>query len=216
MQNRMTDLFAAIRPDKELIREGVTLLPGFCDSREILQTVRDIVAAAPFRHMKTPGGRRMSVAITNCGTVGWVSDHKGYRYSSVDPKSNAPWPTMPEMLLNMANKAAEKSGFKGFWPDSCLINRYDPTASLSPHQDKDEQCFDWPIVSVSLGLSAMFQLYGNKRGGHPLNIRLDDGDVLVFGGPSRLSYHGVRRVLAEGPERMRDCRINLTFRRALA
>lgn len=211
----MSDLFSFIRPDREEIREGVTLLPGFCDGREILGFVKDIVARAPFRHMKTPGGRRMSVAITNCGTVGWVSDHKGYRYSATDPMNNNPWPEMPEILRGLAQKAAEKGGFKGFQPDSCLINRYVPTASLSPHQDRDEHSFDWPIVSVSLGLSAVFQLYGNKRGGRAVNVRLDDGDVLVFGGPSRLSYHGVRRLLAEGPEIMRDCRINLTFRRAL-
>ena len=212
----MSDLFASLRPKREEIREGVTLLPGFCDGREILGIVKDIVAVAPFRHMKTPGGRRMSVAITNCGDVGWVSDHKGYRYSATDPESHMPWPAMPEVLLSLAQKAAEKSGFMGYQPDSCLINRYIPTATLSPHQDKDEQCFDWPIVSVSLGLSAVFQLYGNKRGGSPVNIRLDDGDVLVFGGPSRLSYHGVRKLRTEGPDHLNDYRINMTFRRALA
>jgi len=212
----MTDLFFSIRPDKEDIREGVVLLPGFCDSRKILQVVMDIVDAAPFRHMLTPGGRRMPVAITNCGAVGWVSDHKGYRYSAVDPVSRKPWPTMPEMFLGLAQKAAEKSGFKEFVPDSCLISRYVPGASLSPHQDKNEHNFDWPIVSISLGLSAIFQLYGTKRGGRPVNIRLDDGDVLVFGGVSRLSYHGVRKLLTEGPAHMDDHRINLTFRRALS
>ncbi len=211
----MTDLFASLRPEREEIREGVTLLPGFCDGQEILNIVKEIVAVAPFRHMQTPGGRRMSVAITNCGIVGWVSDHKGYRYSATDPERHRPWPEMPEELFALAQNAAEKSGFSGYHPDSCLINRYIPTASLSPHQDKDEHCFDWPIISVSLGLSAVFQLYGNKRGGRPLNIRLDDGDTLVFGGPSRLCYHGVRKLLPDGPEIMRDCRINLTFRRAL-
>lgn len=212
----MSDLFASLRPERVDIREGVTLLPGFCDGREILGIVKDIVTRAPFCHMKTPGGRRMSVAITNCGAVGWVSDHRGYRYSATDPVNNNPWPEMPEILFDLSQRAAEKGGFKGYHPDSCLINRYDAKASLSPHQDKDEQCFDWPIVSVSLGRSAVFQLYGNKRGGPAVNVRLDDGDVLVFGGPSRLSYHGVRRLLAEGPSHMDDHRINLTFRRALA
>ncbi len=212
----MTDLFAALRPESELIRDGVTLLPGFCDGAEILRTVQEVVGVAPFRHMVTPGGRRMSVAITNCGTVGWVSDSKGYRYSPVDTTSHIPWPAMPEILIDLAHRAAEKAGFNDFRPDSCLINRYDPTATLSPHQDKDEQNFDQPIVSVSLGLSAVFQMYGNKRGGSPINIRLDDGDVLVFGGPARLFFHGVRKLLAEGPENMPDTRINLTFRRALA
>ncbi|MCK5425019.1 MAG: alpha-ketoglutarate-dependent dioxygenase AlkB [Emcibacter sp.] len=212
----MTDLFASIRAEKEVIRDGVTLLPSFCDGREILGIVRDIVAVAPFTHMKTPGGRRMSVAITNCGAVGWISDHKGYRYSATYPDSDRPWPEMPEILMNLAQKAAEKGGFKGYHPDSCLINRYDDKASLSPHQDINEQSFDWPIVSVSLGRSAVFQLYGNKRGGSPVNIRLDDGDVLVFGGPSRMSYHGVRRLLPDGPDHMNEHRINLTFRRALA
>jgi len=212
----MTDLFTALRPDIEPIRDGVVLLPGFCDGDQIYNVVQDIVAGAPFRHMVTPGGRPMAVAITNCGKVGWVSDSKGYRYSPVDTLSHKPWPDMPDSLFELAQSAAQKAGFTDFRPDSCLINRYDPTARLSPHQDKDEQDFDQPIVSVSLGLSAVFQMYGPKRGGTPINIRLDDGDVLVFGGPARLFFHGVRKLLSESPDHLTDSRINLTFRRALA
>ena len=213
---KMTDMFSAIRSDREEIREGVLLLPGFCSSREILPVIRGIVEIAPFRHMLTPGGRPMSVAMTNCGSVGWISDRDGYRYSATDPESHRDWPAMPEIMFDMAQKAAEESGFEGFEPDSCLINRYDPKASLGAHQDKDEACFDWPIVSVSLGLSASFQLYGDTRGGPATNMRLDDGDILVFGGPARLAYHGVRKLLTEGPAHMNDHRINLTFRRALS
>ena len=210
------DLLTPLRSEKEEIRDGVILLPGFCDSREILPALTQITEPAPFRHMLTPGNRPLSVAITNCGSVGWISDHKGYRYAATDPKSGLPWPAMPDILLNLAQEAAAKSGFKEFIPDSCLINRYDLAASMGAHQDKDEACFDWPIVSVSLGLSALFQLYGDTRGGPATNIRLDDGDVLVFGGASRMAYHGVRKVLPEGPEHMADHRINLTFRRALS
>ncbi|PCI32782.1 MAG: alpha-ketoglutarate-dependent dioxygenase AlkB [Alphaproteobacteria bacterium] len=211
----MTDLLAGLHPDKIPIRDGVVLLPGFCDSDLILRAAQTIVVAAPFRHMTTPGGRPMSVAITNCGTVGWVSDAKGYRYAPRDPLSQRPWPAMPDCLAQLATDAAGKAGFSDFHPDSCLINRYQPTAHMGPHQDKDEQSFDWPIVSVSLGLSALFQLYGDTRKGPALNIRLDDGDVLVFGGAARMNYHGVRKILTQGPAPLPDQRLNLTFRRAL-
>ena len=210
------DLFDGMNPDKIAIRDGVVLLPGFCDSEQVLRAVLAVAAAAPFRHMTIPGGKSMSVAITNCGTVGWVSDAKGYRYAGRDPLSQHPWPAMPDCLIQLATDAAGKAGFPGFHPDSCLINRYDQNARMGPHQDKDEQCFDWPIVSVSLGLSALFQLYGDTRKGPALNIRLDDGDVLVFGGSARMAYHGVRKILAEGPDHLLDQRLNLTFRRALS
>ncbi len=163
----------------------------------------------------------MSVAITNCGSVGWLSDKNGYRYSEFDPLSQLAWPDMPPEFFELAKNAAAVAGYPDFEPDCCLVNCYSTEARLSAHQDKDELCFNHPIVSVSMGLSAIFKLYGTKRGGTALDIRLDDGDVLVFGGAARLAFHGVARVLARGPdghqglEFLPEQRINLTFRRAL-
>ncbi|WP_339865167.1 alpha-ketoglutarate-dependent dioxygenase AlkB [Paremcibacter congregatus] len=211
----MTDLFSALRPERECLQEGVYLLPNFFDGQEVLHIVQQLLDQAPFRHMKTPGGRRMAVALTNCGTVGWISDTKGYRYSPTDPLTNTPWPPMPAALLSLARSAAEKCGYEDFRPDSCLINRYDPGSALSPHQDRNENDFSQPIVSLSIGRSAMFQLYGQERGGKAVNIRLNDGDILVFGGPARLNFHGVRRLLPDAPAHMSDGRINLTLRQAL-
>ena len=216
--NVNSDLFPRMRANREELREGVVLLPGYCSTPELYPSLENVLELAPFRNMCTPGGRLMSVAITNCGTAGWVSDKKGYRYSGNDPLSQLPWPDMPAELFELAQNAAATAGYHNFEPDCCLVNRYSPEARLSAHQDKDELCFDHPIVSVSMGLSAIFKLYGTVRGGRALDIRLDDGDVLVFGGAARLSFHGVSQILApgpDGPEFMRDQRINLTFRRAL-
>ena len=157
----------------------------------------------------------MSVAITNCGDVGWVSDRRGYRYTTVDPITDKVWPDMPANFIDIASRAADTSGFPNFIPDACLINRYDENSKLGSHQDKDEACFDSPIVSVSLGLSAIFQLYGATRGGTPTNILLEDGDVLVFGGPARLAFHGVRKIIPSESAPLLSQRINLTFRKAL-
>lgn len=209
------DLFSSLRPQTEEIREGVVLLRAYCSTPDLLKALKQVLSAAPLRHMSTPGGRKMSVAITNCGSVGWVSDCSGYRYTTHDPLSKKAWPVMPELLFELAKNAAFQVGFTEFEPDCCLINRYQTNASMGAHQDRDEQSFAHPIVSVSLGASAIFKLYGNKRGGRALNIRLDDGDVLVFGGASRLAFHGVGKCLLPGPDFMPDCRINLTFRRAL-
>lgn len=212
------DLFESVgdtRPSREAMAEGAVLLRGFARpfEAELLPALRAIVKQAPFRHLITPGGHRMSVAMTNCGSVGWVSDRTGYRYDAVDPESRETWPAMPPVLRRLAADAAEEAGFAGFAPEACLINRYVPGAKLSMHQDKDELDFAAPIVSVSLGLPAIFLFGGLRRADKPNRYRLGHGDVVVWGGPSRLSYHGVAP-LAEGEHPvMGRQRINLTFRK---
>lgn len=209
------DLFAADPQDVPLA-PGAVVLDGFARSfeRPLVAALQQVVDVAPFRHMLTPGGRRMSVAMTNCGRVGWVSDRSGYRYDATDPDSGAQWPSMPDVFRNLAVQAAAKAGFEGFAPDACLINRYEPGARLSLHQDKDENDFDAPIVSVSLGLPAVFLFGGMRRADPPRRVPLAHGDVVVWGGPSRLRYHGVLP-LEEGHHPLTGrYRINLTFRKA--
>ncbi len=197
---------------------GAMLLSGFArPADEALVTALERVAeVAPFRHMETPGGHRMSVAMTNCGAAGWVTDRTGYRYDARDPESGRPWPGMPDPFSDLAARAAERAGFPGFAPDACLINRYAPGARLSLHQDRNERDFEAPIVSVSLGLSAVFLFGGFDRADRTRRLRLSHGDVVVWGGPSRLRYHGVLP-LEEGYHPLTGGhRINLTFRKASA
>jgi DNA oxidative demethylase len=214
------DLLEGIRTagwGKQTLAEGAVLLRGFADadSIPIFQTVQQVIAAAPFRQMITPGGRRMSVAMTNCGQAGWVTDLSGYRYDALDPVSRRPWPPMPEIVRRLAERAAVQAGFMSFQPDSCLINRYEPGARLSLHQDRDERDFGQPIVSLSLGLPAIFLFGGQLRNERTQRMRLESGDVVVWGGASRLAFHGVAP-LAEGRHPLTGrCRINLTFRKAL-
>ena len=192
------------------------LLRGFAGSFEadLIADLRDIVEQAPFRHMVTPGGHQMSVAMTNCGSTGWVTDRSGYRYDAKDPETGRPWPAMPTSFRKIARQAAERAGFAGFSPDACLINRYQPGARMSLHQDKDEDDFGAPIVSVSLGLPAIFLFGGLKRSDKPRRFRLEHGDVAVWGGPARLTYHGVAP-LADGEHAVLGRqRVNLTFRKA--
>jgi alkylated DNA repair protein (DNA oxidative demethylase) len=196
--------------------QGAVLLRGFAQSIEdaLIAAINDIAGQAPFRHMMTPGGHRMSVAMTNCGSFGWVTDRTGYRYDTLDPETGKPWPVLPASFLDLAAGAADRAGFSGFSPDACLINRYQPGARMSLHQDRDEQDFDSPIVSVSLGLPATFLFGGLKRTDKPRRFRLEHSDIVVWGGPTRLAFHGVAP-LADGEHgRMGRQRINLTFRRA--
>jgi alkylated DNA repair protein (DNA oxidative demethylase) len=201
----------------ERLAEGAVLLRGFAqpEAADLVGAVADIAAAAPFRHMVTPGGFRMSVAMTSCGQAGWVTDRKGYRYAPDDPLTGQPWPPMPAAFLFLAGRAAAAAGFGGFAPDACLVNRYEPGARLSMHRDEDERDLAAPVVSVSLGLPAVFQFGGLSRKDRPLRVRLKNGDVVVWGGPSRLAYHAVMP-LAEAEDALTGrSRINLTFRKAL-
>jgi alkylated DNA repair protein (DNA oxidative demethylase) len=213
------DLFAGVadvRPSQETMAEGAVLLRGLVCSVEadLIADLRDIVEQAPFRHMVTPGGHEMSVAMTNCGGAGWVTDRSGYRYDANDPETGKPWPAMPASFRDLAGRAAVQAGFENFLPDACLINRYQPGARMSLHQDKDERDFGAPIVSVSLGLSAIFLFGGLKRSDKPRRYRLQHGDIVVWGGPTRLAYHGVAP-LADGEHPLLGRqRINLTFRKA--
>jgi alkylated DNA repair protein (DNA oxidative demethylase) len=212
------DLFAGLsdgRTSQEAMAEGAVLLRGFigASEAELIAELRKIVAQAPFRRMVTPGGHQMSVAMTNCGDAGWVTDAGGYRYSREDPETGLPWPAMPSLLRELADGAAERADFAGFSPDVCLVNRYVPGARMSLHQDKDELDFGAPIVSVSLGLSATFLFGGLKRSDKPKRFRLEHGDVAVWGGPSRLFFHGVAP-LADGEHPLIGRqRLNLTFRK---
>ena len=181
----------------------------------MLTAVAAIAGAAPFRHMVTPGGFRMSVAMTNCGDAGWITDRAGYRYAPLDPMTGQPWPAMPALFRDLARRAAAAAGFVRFNPDACLINRYAPGARLSLHQDKDEREEAHPIVSVSLGLPAVFLWGGVRRGDRPRRLSIMSGDVAVWGGASRFVYHGIAP-LAQGAHHLTgNTRINLTLRKAL-
>lgn len=212
------DLFDSVadaQPSREEIADGAVLLRGFVKpiESELIEAVRAIVVQSPFRRMTTPGGHLMAVAMTNCGERGWITDHTGYRYDPIDPRTGAPWPVMPPVLRDLARGAAEQGGFPNFAPDACLVNRYEPGTRLSLHQDKDELDFSAPIVSVSLGLPATFLFGGMARSDKPRRYRLVHGDVVVWGGASRLAFHGVAP-LADGEHALLGRkRINLTFRR---
>jgi alkylated DNA repair protein (DNA oxidative demethylase) len=197
--------------------EGAPLLRGAAlpFETDILTAIQAITAMSPFRHMVTPGGFVMSVAMTNCGAAGWVTDRSGYRYDALDPESGKPWPPMPASFLDLAVAAAKEAGYSDFVPDACLINRYEPGARLSLHQDKNERNFANPIVSVSLGLPATFQFGGQKRNDPVRKFALRHGDVAVWGGPSRLCYHGVPELKEGEHGTVGRMRLNLTFRGAL-
>jgi alkylated DNA repair protein (DNA oxidative demethylase) len=210
------DIVGEAGPSREAMADGAVLLRGFAKpiEHDLVAALQAITAQAPFRHMFTPGGHQMSVAMTNCGNAGWVTDRNGYRYDGVDPVSGQPWPAMPQVFLDLAERAAAEAGFGKFSPDACLINRYEPGARMSLHQDRDEQDFAAPIVSVSLGIPAIFLFGGLKRADKPRRFRLAHGDIVVWGGPSRLFFHGVAP-LADGEHALIGRRrINLTFRKA--
>lgn len=215
----MNDLLSAIDPAPAEARlgEGAVVLRRFAlgEARALAKAVEEIAAASPFRHMVTPGGFRMSVAMTNCGEAGWVTDRSGYRYSRHDPQTGRPWPAMPPRLQALAAHAAAAGGFPDFVPDACLINRYEPGAKLSLHRDEDERDLGMPVVSVSLGLPAVFLWGGLARKDRLRRLRLESGDVVVWGGAARLVYHGIAP-LADGEHPLTgSCRINLTLRKAL-
>jgi alkylated DNA repair protein (DNA oxidative demethylase) len=209
-------LAEAPRKETSVLAPGAVVLAGLAlgDEARLLAELADVTAAAPFRHLETPGGFRMSVGMTNCGALGWVSDRTGYRYAAVDPASGRAWPAMPASFRALAARAAGEGGFAGFEPDACLVNRYEPGARLTLHQDRDERDLGAPIVSVSLGLPAVFLFGGDTRGGRPLRVPLQHGDVVVWGGPARLRFHGVAPVAHGWHEKLGACRINLTFRKA--
>jgi alkylated DNA repair protein (DNA oxidative demethylase) len=214
------DLLSGVRrrgPSVEAVALGATVLRDFAgaEAAALLAMVQQVAAAAPFRRMVTPGGFQMSVAMTNCGCVGWVTDRRGYRYAPLDPLTERAWPAMPAAVEHLAARAAAAAGFAGFAPDSCLINRYEAGSRLSLHQDRNERDFEAPIVSVSLGLPAVFLFGGLRRNDRPRRLRLESGDIVVWGGPARLAFHGVDP-LPEGDDPLTGrCRINLTLRKAL-
>ena len=210
------DLFEPDAPSLEPLVPGAVVLRRFAcrNDAALLAAVQAVTAQAPFRHLVTPGGFTMSVAMSNCGALGWVSDRTGYRYDPVDPDSGRPWPPMPAAFAALASRAAAEAGFEGFMPDACLVNRYLPGTRLSLHQDRNERDLGQPIVSVSLGLPAVFQFGGPTRNDRPRRVPLAHGDVVVWGGPARLNFHGVLP-LKEGEHPMLGpARINLTFRKA--
>jgi len=211
----LPDLFA---DDRALLAldPGAMLLGGFASAEAdgLIVAIAAVAEQAPFRHLVTPGGRRMSVAMTNCGVLGWVSDARGYRYAASDPITHRPWPAMPPRFAALARAAADRAGYAGFVPDVCLINRYEPGARLSLHQDRDEGDMAAPIVSVSLGLPATFLWGGPSRSDRPRRIALHHGDVVVWGGPSRLVFHGVDPVEHGVHPETGGVRYNMTFRTA--
>lgn len=214
------DLFANAEPEQQPRREQIGeqsyVLRGFALPwlERLLPALEAVLAAAPFRQMVTPGGFTMSVALSSCGTFGWTTDRSGYRYTRHDPQTGQPWPKMPEVFLQMAQAAAQAAGFSEFAPDSCLINRYIPGAKMSLHQDKDEHSYAAPIVSVSLGLPAMFLFGGFARSDKSQRIPLLHGDIVVWGGVDRLRYHGVLPIKDGHHPRLGEQRINFTFRTA--
>jgi DNA oxidative demethylase len=203
--------------DKVVLGTDAVVLRGLaCDiEADLMAALRDVIGLAPFRNMVTPGGHTMSVAMTNCGAAGWVTDLSGYRYAGQDPVSGNPWPPIPAIFLSLATRAAAAAGFADFLPDACLINRYAPGAKLSLHQDRNEADFSAPIVSVSLGLPAKFLFGGLRRNDRAARVELRHGDVVVWGRSARLAYHGVD-ALKDGDHPVTGrCRFNLTFRKAL-
>jgi alkylated DNA repair protein (DNA oxidative demethylase) len=217
MDMQSLELFEATEQNpRQRLGAAAMLLRGFAlpHVRELMPAIEVIEAVSPFRNMVTPGGFTMSVALTNCGALGWTTDRRGYRYTTVDPDSGMPWPAMPEVFARLANEAAAAAGFGGFEPDACLINRYLPGSRLSLHQDRDERDYDAPIVSVSLGMRATFLFGGHARTDPTAKVPLHHGDVVVWGGADRLRYHGVMPLKDEPHALLGSQRINFTFRKA--
>lgn len=212
------DLFSnsCLGQDRDELSAGATVLRQFAAAKgpALLDSIARIASQAPFRHMETPGGFRMSVAMTNCGPRGWVTDRRGYRYTTIDPEQGVEWPPLPKSFSDLAQSAAAAAGFPSFAPDACLVNRYESGARMSLHQDRNESDFSQPIVSVSLGLPAVFLFGGDQRSDRPQRIALTHGDVVVWGGPSRLRFHGITPLKPGNHPLTGSYRYNLTFRRA--
>lgn len=206
----MNDLFSSV----DEVVPGMIFLPGFVDTLSLKGELDAVLQRSPLRHMQTSRGFQMSVKTSNCGSMGWISDRKGYRYSETDPVTGLAWPAMPSGFLNLAKNAAEAAGYPAFLPDVCLMNFYEPGTQMGAHQDRDEASFEHPIVSVSLGIAARFFVIGPERRGKSIAVDLADGDVIVFGGESRKYYHGVRKIKQATHPVFGPARWNLTFRRA--
>ena len=213
--DEVTDLFSAHRPKQIWCASGILHLPGFASTLDWQSQLKAITTQNPFRHMQTPGGREMSAAMTSCGSVGWVSDGKGYRYSPTDPHTGTNWPDMPDAMLEVAQRAARAFGAAGYHPDACLINRYIPGAKMGLHQDRDEADFSQPVVSLSFGATAQFMIGGPSRSDPTRVIQLEHGDALVFGGDARLAYHGIKPLKSDSNQPYGAERYCLTFRKAL-
>ncbi|GJM06143.1 MAG: alpha-ketoglutarate-dependent dioxygenase AlkB [marine bacterium B5-7] len=209
----MHDLFSQSSSAIEEIQQDVYLLRNFTSYTALIEDIKTVVTAAPFRFMHTPGGKKLNISMTNCGDFGWISEPAGYRYAAKDPTSKQSWPSMPQSFQRLAKQASTLAEFENFRPNACLINHYTQGKELTAHQDKNEPDYAQPIVSVSLGMSAHFQIYGDARNNKPLEIELYDGDVLVWGRSARLIYHGVKTNRSQPHEQLGNHRINLTMRK---
>ena len=198
------------------LEPGAVVLRAFAMEKAptLLAAIEEVAQGSPWRHMSTARGWRMSVAMTNCGDVGWISDQTGYRYDAIDPQTNGHWPALPSVFADLAVRAADAAGFAHFEPDACLINRYEPGARLSLHQDRNERDFDAPIVSVSLGVPATFLWGGGTRAAKPRKVLLEHGDIVVWGAQARMHFHGIDTLRPDGHALTGNVRFNLTFRRA--
>lgn len=214
------DLFAEmkeINPKRVELGEEAMILRGYASdiAVDLFNDINAIISESPLRKMQTPNGYTMSVQTTSCGSFGWVSDAKGYRYERNDPLTRQPWPAMPSSFIKLANQAASEAGFNNFVPDCCLINHYQAGTKLSLHKDKDERDFTAPIVSVSLGLPAIFLFGGLNRSDPTQRYKLEHGDIAVWGGKSRLVYHGIQPLIDGNHPLTGHSRINITFRKVL-
>ncbi len=194
---------------------GASLLGGFAlpFAETLIAEIAKMAEISPFRRMETRGGKRMSVAMYNCGEFGWVSDRSGYRYTAIDPETERTWPPMPASFIMLSGIAAAAAGHVGFVPDACLVNRYVPGARLSLHRDSDEEDLISPIVSVSLGLPATFLWGGLSRCDRVRRHSLFHGDIVVWGGQSRMAFHGVEELRDGCHPTTGQIRLNLTFRK---
>lgn len=216
MSDRTADLFATSAPGIEALAADAVVLRAFAlaTADALWQHVLAVAARSPWRHMITPGGKPMAVETTNCGHLGWISDRRGYRYEAVDPLTGQAWPALPADIAQLAATASQAAGLPPLVPDACLINRYFAGVGMGLHQDRDEQDLSAPIVSVSLGLPARFRFGGPQRGGPTRSVLLHHGDVVAWGGISRLAFHAITPLRPGHHPLTGSCRVNLTLRKA--